>query len=135
MMLRLFLRDFVGFKEEEKHVKEEKGDQTSLFSLLCFSSLPYFPFFFRDSWWYYVTKFDLVEGNRSLRINNTVISNLVSLFNLCFEYWMFCGVYFSWLSRLITRRPTSLLFVAIYRYVRYQIRNYLISLICEATKI
>jgi hypothetical protein len=103
--------------------------------LFLFSSLLYFLFLFRDSWWYYVTKFDLVEGNRSLRINNTVISNLVSLFNICFEYLMFCGVYFSWLSRLITRRPTSLLFVVIYCYVRYQIRNYLISLICEATKI
>jgi hypothetical protein len=66
------------------------------------------------SWRFYVIKFDLVEGNVSLKINKTIRSNLFLLFNLYFEYWMFFGIYFSWLSRLISKRLTNLLFIAIY---------------------
>ena len=105
LLFRTFRR-FCRLLKWKKICKGEKGRSCQILSplsllssssLISFSSLWY-------SWWYCVTKFDLVQGNGSLRIKIIVRSNLFSLFNLCFVYWMFFGAYFSWLSCLITMR-------------------------------
>ena len=117
IMLRVFLEDFVGFLKK-KRVKEEKRDETSLISSPFFSSssLPYFLYllhYFHDG----TVLLNLIWSKETKAwelIKLWSKSNFFSLLNSCFEYWMFFYVYFPWLSRLITRKPASLLFVAIY---------------------
>jgi len=96
--------------------RKERSDLSHLLSLLSSSSLPYFLYllhYFHDG----TVLLNLIWSKETKAwelIKLWSKSNLFSLLNSCFEYWMFFYAYFSWLSRLITRRPASLLFVAIY---------------------
>ena len=109
LLFRPFLGDFVGLRKGELTCKrgEEKSDWTHM---PLFSLCSNFSFLFL-SWPCLAKLLYLGKGNWSFGINKIVRSNLFLLFNLCSEVLLYL---FSWLSHLITRRPTSLLFVAIY---------------------